>query len=204
MTRILVIAAHPQPHSLCAGLADAYADAARQQGAEVEVLRLAELRFDPVLRHGHHGEQPLEEDLQRAQQLLTWCDHLCIATPLWWGAAPALLKGFFDRALLPGFAFKYTKGPFPRRLLSGRSARLLITSDSPAWYLRLFMGDSAVRAITDSTLRFCGFGPVRVSRFGPVRSSTPEKRDQWLRHAAHLARQDHRRPRPTQRQPALG
>lgn len=190
MKKTLVIIGHPNPSSFCHALAQTYAQATREQGAAVEVLDLAKLNFDPILHEGYQGKQPLEPDLQRAQELLTWCEHLCLATPLWWGASPALLKGFFDRTLQPGFAFKYDDNPIPQKLLSGRSGRLLFTSDSPTWYSKFFMGDSAVKAITHSTLGFCGFKPVRVTRFESVRTSNIEKRSKWLEQTANISRKD--------------
>jgi putative NADPH-quinone reductase len=75
--------------------------------------------------------------LINAQNDITWAEHLTLVYPIWWGGIPALLKGFFDRVFLPGFAFKYRKGsPFPDKLLKGRTAHLLVTMDTPPWYYR--------------------------------------------------------------------
>src|SRR5256885_10376260 len=59
---ILIILGHPSASSLCAGLADAYAQGARDSGAEVRLLRLGELDFDPLLHAGYRQDQPLEPD----------------------------------------------------------------------------------------------------------------------------------------------
>lgn len=190
--RTLVIVGHPNPNSLGSALAQRYADAARRNGAQVELLQLSDLNFDLSLRGGFHGEQALEPDLLRAQELLKWCSHLCVVFPVWWGASPALLKGFFDRTLLPGFAFRYRPSGLPERLLAGRTARLIVTSDSPGWYLRWIMGDSAMNAVRRSTLAFCGFR-VRLTRLNSVRTSRPEQRDRWLTAVERAAGQDHRR-----------
>ena len=190
MTAVLVIDAHPNPDSLCTALAARYADAARQTGADVTVLALRELRFDPILHQGYRGEQPLEPDLLRAQGLIEAGTHVCLVTPLWWGSVPALLKGFFDRILQRGWAFRYLPNGSPLGLLAGRSARVLLTTDSPGWYLRLLQGDPTVKQLVRSTLRFCGFKPVRVTRFGPVHGSTPQARAGWLDRAAAVGAQD--------------
>ena len=157
MSAVLVIDAHPNPESLCAALARRYADAARQAGASVTLLSLRELAFDLVLHQGYRGQQPLEPDLQRAQRLVEASAHLCLVTPLWWGSVPALLKGFFDRTLQRGWAYRYQDNGNPLGLLAGRSARVLLTTDSPGWYLRLLQGDPTVKQLVRSTLRFCGF-----------------------------------------------
>ena len=190
MSAVLVIDAHPNPESLCAALARRYADAARQAGASVTLLSLRELAFDLVLHQGYRGQQPLEPDLQRAQRLVEASAHLCLVTPLWWGSVPALLKGFFARTLQRGWAYRYQDNGNPLGLLAGRSARVLLTTDSPGWYLRLLQGDPTVKQLVRSTLRFCGFKPVRVTRFGPVHGSTAQTRDGWLARAAAVAAQD--------------
>ncbi|WP_221088224.1 NAD(P)H-dependent oxidoreductase [Deinococcus aquaedulcis] len=187
----LVINAHPNPDSFCRALAERYAQGARAAGP-VTLIHLAELHFDPVLHRGYGAAQPPEADLERMQALLRGCTHLCVVYPVWWGAPPALLKGFVDRTFLPGFAFQYQNRPFPTQLLRGRSARVIVTSDSPTWYLHL-TGDSAVRSVKDRTLAFSGFRPVQATRLGPVRRSTPEQRERWLAQAGHLGERDGQR-----------
>ncbi|MCB2035234.1 MAG: NAD(P)H-dependent oxidoreductase, partial [Ottowia sp.] len=111
-------------------------------------------------------------------------------TPLWWGSVPALLKGFFDRTLQRGWAYRYKPNGMPEGLLAGRSARVLLTTDSPGWYLRLVQGSPTERQLVRSTLRFCGLKPVRVTRFGPVHNSQPADRARWLEQAAALGGTD--------------
>ncbi|MBI5609919.1 MAG: NAD(P)H-dependent oxidoreductase, partial [Deltaproteobacteria bacterium] len=157
MRRVLVVLGHPRSDSLCSALADAYARAAADAGAEVHRLNLGDLQFDPVLRGGFASE--LEPDLQRAQTELEWAEHVAWVYPVWWGNLPALLKGFCDRVLLPGFAFRYVQDqPFPTKLLHGRTARLLVTMDSPPWYYRWVIGAPAEKAMIKATLEFCGIG----------------------------------------------
>ncbi|MFZ1613285.1 MAG: NAD(P)H-dependent oxidoreductase [Holophaga sp.] len=190
-TRILVILGHPDRASLCGALAESYAQGAQEAGAEVEILRLGELEFDPVLHQGYQKIQPLEPDLQRAQERITWAKHLVLVYPTWWGGPPALLKGFFDRAFLPGFAFRSrAKGPFWDRLLSGRSGRLLVTADSPGFYDWLVNGMPAVRMVKQAVLAFCGVKPVAVHRFATVKTSNRRRRLQWLTEVRELGVKD--------------
>jgi putative NADPH-quinone reductase len=187
MTRILVIDAHPDQSSLCSALASSYAGAARRNGHDVSVQSLRELSFDPLLRHGYKKPQPLEPALVDAQERITSAEHLVFAYPTWWGAPPALLKGFLDRVLLPGFAFKFhASGTRWDKLLAGRTARLLVTMDFPAWYYRWLVGAPGDKAMAKSTLGFCGIAPVRISHFGTVRGSSPAQRERWLRDVATL------------------
>ncbi|CAM3187270.1 Flavodoxin-like fold domain-containing protein [Deinococcus saxicola] len=198
MSKTLVIVGHPNASSFCAALAEKYALAARQSGAEVELLYLSQLNFSLNLEAGYHAQQAMEPDLQGAQQLIEWCDHLCIVTPTWWSSMPALLKGFVDRTFLPGFAFKYRQGsPLPEKLLTGRTARLIVTTDTPPLLLRTLMGDPTVKSLAQGVLGFSGFKPVRVTRFGAIRNSTVQQRENWLTQTAEIVQQDHRRKAQT-------
>lgn len=195
-SKIAVLLGHPDVDSYCGAIARAYVDGARAAGAEVREIRLAELSFDPVLRHGYNEIQALEPDLVEAQAAIAWADVLVFAYPTWWGGPPALLKGFVDRVFLPGFAFKYRENSrFWDRLLTGRSARLLVTMDTPHWYYRLVVGQPGHRMMSRAILGFSGVKPVRTSVFGPVRQSTGASRDRWLARAAALGGADATRSR---------
>ena len=185
--RILIILGQPSSNSLCAGLARTYADAARQSGAEVRLLELGKMAFDPVLHHGYAQIQPLEPDLLDAQASITWAQHLVWVYPIWWGGLPALLKGFLDRIFLPGFAFKYRpNSALWDRLLTGRSAELLVTMDSPPWYYRWVQRQPGHRQMKQTILEFSGIRPVRVHSFGPVIKSSEATRAEWLQRASTL------------------
>lgn len=180
--RILIILGQPSSNSLCATLARTYADAARHSGAEVRLLELGEMVFDPILHNGYEHTQPLEPDLQDAQVDITWAQHIVWVYPIWWGGLPALLKGFLDRIFLPGFAFKYrVNSVFWDRLLTGRSSELLVTMDSPPWYYRWVQRQPGHRQMKQTILEFSGIQPVRVHSFGPVVKSSEAVRADWIR-----------------------
>ncbi|MDP4077413.1 NAD(P)H-dependent oxidoreductase [Acidovorax sp. A1169] len=185
--RILVILGHPAPNGLCAGMATAYAEGAQAAGAEVRRLDLSTLHFDPLLHAGYRGEQPLEPDLLAAQADITWAEHLVWVYPIWWGAMPALLKGFIDRVFLPGYAFKYRQGSsLWDKLLAGRTAELLVTMDSPPWYFRWVTRMPGHHQMKKAILEFCGIRPVKVHSFGPVRTADAKRLGTWVAQARAL------------------
>lgn len=187
--RILIIQGHPARQSFCAALAQAYAYGARDAGHTVSLLSLRELAFDPVLHEGYASIQPLEADLVRAQAEITAADHIVVVFPTWWGGMPALLKGFIDRVFLPGFAFKYRQGsPWWDRYLTGKSAHVITTMDTPPWYFRLFYRDAGVNQIKRTILQFCGVGPVRVTRIGRVKDAPARWTQAWLEKLTRLGR----------------
>lgn len=191
--KITIILGHPDSASLCGAMADHYAQAAQAAGHEVRYFRLGELEFDPILHHGYKQVQALEPDLQEIQAAIQWAQHIVLVYPIWWGSFPALLKGMFDRIMLPGYAFSYRQNSaFWNKLLKGRSARAIATMDTPPWYFRLMYWSAAHVQIRRTILGFTGIGPVRTTSFGPVRYAnkyaSDAKRAAWLAKVAELGR----------------
>lgn len=179
--KILIINAHPYSESFCNALAQKYYQGALENGFEVKMTNLRYLNFDLVLHGGYSVITELEDDLKEQQEIIKWCNHLVIITPLWWAGLPALLKGFLDRTLLPGFAFKYSEtSPMPKKLLEGRSATVIYTQGAPFLYSLLILKDSFWNSLKSGILEFCGFKPVKRLVLDSVSSSTPQKREKWL------------------------
>lgn len=190
MKKILVILGHPTPNSFCSALSTSYIEGARSAGAEVQELVLADLSFDPNLSMGYKEKVKLESDLQKAQQLIKWADHLVFVYPSWWASAPALLKGFIDRVFLPGFAFQYeANSPLPKQLLKGKTARLIVTMDAPYFYYRWFQGQPGHNMMKKGILQFCGVKPVRITSIDQVRKLSEPERVKWLQKIKELGRQ---------------
>ena len=190
MKKILVINGHPTKNSFCDALCKAYTSAASSQGNDLVLLNLYELEFTINFKNGYSKKEDSEKDILFAQEKIKWADHIVIVHPVWWGSVPALLKGFFDSTLLPGFAFKYRKeGVFWDKLLSGRTGRIIYTTDTPVWIYNLFFGAPSVNQVKKRTLQFCGINKVKVTGIGPIRKSTQNFRERWIEKIEELGRQ---------------
>lgn len=185
--RVLVLCGHPDETSLCTALAAAAAEAAQARGAEVRHLQLSAMTFDPNLKGGYKTRQEHEPDLLAFLEAVRWCDTFVLIHPLWWGAAPAKLKGLFDRVFLPGIAFAYEgDGHFPKKLLEGRTARVLITADTPPWYLWLGYRNGWPNIIRRQILDFIGLKVTHLKVIGPIRAATPTQIQQYLKTARKI------------------
>ncbi len=181
MKKILVINGNPDAESFCFALAARYKKGADAAGAACTLVHLKDLSFNPLLASGYRVVTPLEPDLLAMQRHISEATHLVFVYPNWWGTGPALLKGFMDRVFLPGFAFKYRpNSPFWDKLLVGKTARLIVTMDTPAWYYYFVNGSPGHKAMKNCILEFCGVKPVRISSFGPIKSSDKLQRAGWL------------------------
>lgn len=189
---ILLILGHPSEDSFCRGLLDGYQKGAESVGATCKTIYISQLKFEVNLSHGYKTDEAmqLEKDLVASQQLIQWADHVVLAYPNWWGFMPAITKGFIDRVLLPGFAFKNHSGKnFPEKLLKGRSMRIMVTMDTPKWWFYLIYRASQYQILKDIVFGYVGFDPIGFSTFGFIRKSTDELRAKWLRQAEHLGKQ---------------
>lgn len=172
---------HPASDSFCGALAESYRKGAEAAGAETRMIAVGELDFDPVLHKGYREIQELEPDLIMSQESIKWAEHLVFVYPTWWGSFPALFKGFIDRVFLPGFGFKYRENSsLWDKLLTGRSARLIVTMDAPRWYYSLIYRNAGHNAMKHATLEFCGIKPVRITTFGSIRWQNDQQKNKLI------------------------
>ena len=190
MKRIFILNGHPAEHSLSRTLVDAYADAARQAGHEVRITHLHDLHFDGDFEWvNFEHPKPLEPALEQWLRDLSWSEHFMMSTPMWWGGLPAKLKGLFDRALLPGRAFdtrKKTLLGLPTPMLTGRTARVVITSDTPGWFMRLAYKNALLWQVRRQILEFVGLKPTRLTHLGPASEAKPEQVQRWVKQIQQL------------------
>lgn len=189
--RIVIIQGHPDPggHHFGNALADAYAEGAIEAGHQVERIEVAQLDF-PLLRskEAFDSESP-PAAIRPVQGAIGAADHLVILYPLWLGTMPALLKAFLEQVLRPGFAFTHpASGKLWRKLLTGKSARIIVTMGMPALVYRWYFGAYSLRSLERNVLAFCGIGPIRETLIGMIENSNDATRTKWLAKMRALGR----------------
>jgi NAD(P)H dehydrogenase (quinone) len=120
--RVLWVFAHPDPRSLNGALRDHGVALLREHGHEVVESDLYAMGWNPVVDHDDFGHDSCErldvldesqraleggrlsDDIRREQEKLLRADTLIVQFPLWWFGLPAILKGWFDRLFVQGFA----------------------------------------------------------------------------------------------------
>ena len=189
MKNVLIINGHPNKESYVHALAKSYADGVLTTDATLDTINIGELDFQSNLAHGYSKITPLEPDLVSAIDKIKKADHIVWLFPMWWYGSPAVMKGVIDRTFLPGTAFKYNGKPFPEQLFKGKSARIVVTADTPYWYNKWVMGNPAIKQLKKGTLEFSGIKPVKVSYFGPIKDSTTDSRAKWVQDVYNLGTQ---------------
>lgn len=186
--KILMMDCHPWKKSLSHNLFEQYINGATRSGNEIRSMRISEMRFDSDL--SWDGDSTvMEASLIEFQENITWCEHVVFIHPLWWGLMPAKMKGLIDRTFLSGFAYEYDgKSSLPKKLLQGKSADILITSDTPNWIFKLFYKSALFTAMKTQIFGFVGFKPTKFIMFSPVRGANDASRKKWMKKAFDMGK----------------
>ncbi len=182
--RIYILNGHPAENSLNRTLAEVYCEAAREAGHEVRLTHLHDLTFDPDYGFGgYENQKPLEAVLEKVLEDIEWSEHMVLTTPMWWGGLPAKLKGLFDRAFLPGRTFNTRETDWmgmPTPMLSGRTGRVIMTSDTPGWFMRWVYHNAMLRQLRNQILGFVGIKPARITHFSGASQPKPGTIERWI------------------------
>lgn len=186
--KIVIILGHPAHarKSFCEAVAHSYAEGAREGGHEIDIIKVADMTFDPILHEGDKGAQAAEPDIEAARRLMAAANHWVIIYPLWQFMIPALLKGFCERVLAKGFAYDVgEKGPI--KLLTGKSARIIQTMGMPGFAYRWWFHQHSVKAFKNM-LSLTGISPVRATYCGLAESPDGRGRIRFLAEVRKMGR----------------
>jgi len=183
--QVSIILGHPRPGSFNHAIAEAAQAELIANGHEVSFHDLHAEGFDPVL-------QPCELDSRGPIPALMapYCDEvakadgLVIVHPNWWGQPPVILKGWVDRVLRAGVAYRFLEGDagegIPIGLLRAKAALVFNTSNTPHQREQEVFGDPLEALWKRCIFEFCGVKQVDRRMFGVIVTSTPEVRRRWL------------------------
>lgn len=185
--RIFILLGHSDPATLSGAFADCYEEHAIAAGHEVRRQNIGEMHFDPILHEGYKAIQQLEPDLTDFQENVRWAEHFVLIYPTWWSSMPAMLKGLFDRAWLPHYAFNFANhGLTWKKLLKRRTARVITSANTWPPVLRLMYGPPTVVPEL-CLLRFAGIR-ARSTVFGPSERASDRAKARWFRTIERLAK----------------
>lgn len=175
--RVAVVHDHPWDGSLNAAALRELTRTLAEAGHEADVINPRGDGFNPVMSSEELRLYPsgrfIDPLVGEYQARLGAAEHLFLLFPVWWDTAPALLKGFFDKVFLPGWAF--AEADFSPLLGRVRGATVATTMGAP-------VADtvSVRQAVCDGLLRKCGVAEVAWLNILDVGNSSLEAREAWL------------------------
>jgi NAD(P)H dehydrogenase (quinone) len=163
--RVLYLYCHPLPESFHAAIRAKALDGLRAAGHEVDLIDLYADRFDPVLsadaRRDYHDTSRNQAGLEDYVRRLKSADALVVQFPVWCFGMPAMLKGFFDRMVMPGVAFDISDAAQVKPMLGNlKHLAGIVTYGRPRW-TAFAMGDPP-RKIVKRYLRWFADRRARV------------------------------------------
>jgi NAD(P)H dehydrogenase (quinone) len=183
--KISVILAHPRRGSFNHSICETAVSGLRDAGHTVIVHDLYAEQFDPLL-----PDPEIARDATLPPLVAVHCreiasaDGIVIVHPNWWGMPPAILKGWIDRVLRPGVAYRFSETDsgdgVPFGLLKAQAVIIFNTSNTPARREQEVFGDPLERIWRDCIVSFCGVPVFYRRMFGVVVTSTEEQRREWL------------------------
>lgn len=154
----LIIYSHPNKEGHCGYFLKKTIKKLKEKKEKYEILDLYKMKFNPVLNEYEHytsGNKKISKETLEIQKKITKTNNLIFIYPCWWNNVPAILKGFFDKILLPNFAFKYINN-LPYGMLKNKKAIIFSSTGTPRIYSVLIMRNSFIKIVSKNTLNFCG------------------------------------------------
>lgn len=189
--QVSVILAHPNRQSFNHAIAQAAIAQLRQNGHQVAFHDLYAEEFDPILPLGEISkEASVSKEVERHCQEISSTDGIIIVHPNWWGQPPAILKGWVDRVIRPGIAYRFADGDqgegVPIGLLKAKAACVFNTSNTtPEREVRIF-GDPLETLWKNCVFGLCGVNTYYRQTFSVVVTSAVEQRQEWLKNVREV------------------
>lgn len=156
----LIIYAHPNEQSINSRLKETIVATIKENGHEIVTRDLYALQFDPILSLSDMQGQrvgKVDAAIHEEQQHLAWADVVTFIYPIWWTGMPAIMKGYIDRVMSYGFAYRYDKG-VQMGLLKGKQAYVINTQGKSHLEYQASGMDQALKLTSDTGIfTYCGF-----------------------------------------------
>jgi NAD(P)H dehydrogenase (quinone) len=166
--RVLYIYCHPLPESYHAAIRARATKALNEAGHNVDLLDLYAEKFDPVLseegRRHYHDTSRNRIGLENYIARLTSAEVLVLQFPTWCFGLPAMLKGFFDRLIMPGIAFDISDPAHVRPALRNIKHIVGIVTYGRPRYMAFWMSDPP-RKIVKRYVRWFTGGAARADYY---------------------------------------
>jgi putative NADPH-quinone reductase len=178
--KISVILGHQNPGSYNHAIADCVLNTLAEMEYETFYHDLYAESFDPIVPHAELDDESLLPELVRQHIAeLKQAAGIVIVHPNWWGTPPAILKGWVDRVLRSGFAYRF--GPNgPEQFFTDKTVQIFSTSNTPRDVEINVYGDPLEQFWGKVVFGLCGNKSFERRNFESIIMSTHDERVIWL------------------------
>ncbi|MFD2037511.1 NAD(P)H-dependent oxidoreductase [Belliella marina] len=184
--RVQIVYSHPYEKSYCNAILEAVTEGLLKGRHEVDLIHLDNDKFNPVMStedlKAFVEHKTIDPQVIDYNNRLKQADHLIFIFPIWWDLMPANVKGFIDRALLPGEVYEHhPRGfglvPLLKKL---KGVTVITTMNKPWWLYSFLIGNLIRKAMLNSVFKTMGYKNLKWISFTSVKSVSHEKRLKWL------------------------
>ncbi len=188
---ILVIHAHPDKKSFCHAITETAVLQIRKNGHRATLHDLYAEGFDPILPGPEiASDASLPDEIKTHCNDLKRADGIIIVHPNWWGEPPAILKGWIDRVIRAGVAYKFLEGDngegVPIGLLKAKSVIVFNTANTPEQREHEVFGDPLQLIWKNCIFDLCGVHDFHREMFRVIITSTEDMRKKWLKRVEEM------------------
>lgn len=182
---VLLILGHPDPKSFNHAIAGRVVRTLKTNGHSAVFHDLYKEKFDPVLPQQEiFDSASLPPFIRQHCSQVAAADGIVVIHPNWWGQPPAIVKGWVDRVLRPGVAYRFLEGDkgegVPVGLLAAKCAIVFNTSNTPEARERRNFGDPLEALWKTCIFDLCGVKNFHRKMFCVMVTSTRQQRKEWL------------------------
>lgn len=189
--RVLMVTAHPCADSFVMAVAEAAGRGLAEGGHQVTTLDLYSIGFRPAMSLdelvAYRAEAAPPDPMVREHgEMVRAAEALVFVYPTWWSGPPAVLKGWLERVLVPGLAFRFDdRGKVAPAMQNIRRIVGVSTYGSPWSYVKV-THDNGRRMLTRALRLNCGRGtPTTWLGLYSVDTSGPNDRTAFLDRVHH-------------------
>jgi NAD(P)H dehydrogenase (quinone) len=191
---VSVILGHPRRGSFSHAIADTVVETLQRNGHSAYYHDLYAEGFDPITTHGEIPKgAPLDPIIRHHCGEIARADGIIVVHPNWWGQPPAILKGWIDRVIRVGVAYKFEEGDsgegIPIGLLKAKAALVFNTSNTPEKREVEVFGDPLENLWRTCIFDLCGIKTFYRKMYQVIVTSTPEQRQAWLEDVARVVQE---------------
>lgn len=165
-----IIYAHPYLGSLNHSIKEGIENKYEKKNIEYQLIDLYADKFNPVLSSDElykysHGKT--DDDLvKKYQVMLKKSDELIFVFPTWWYDMPAILKGFFDKVMIPNIMYSTdSDGMMFGKLSNIKNVVVITTAGQTEQYFNSKGINSLNTTFIDQILPDLGISKNSVKRF---------------------------------------
>ncbi|MFW5647450.1 MAG: NAD(P)H-dependent oxidoreductase [Candidatus Alkaliphilus sp. MAG34] len=189
-TNTLVIFGHPDPNSFNGAILKTVENKLIDKKYQFIFKNLYQLNFNPVLTSDDLKKtknSSVASDIAIEQNDIEWAKNIIFIYPIWWAGQPAMVKGWIDRVLTPGFAYAFQEDGTIKGLLSDKVVMVFTTTRSGEENMtESGMAAAIEKTVMEGIFGFCGINTMLYKNLYGVSKATEAEKKEMLAEVEYL------------------